>query len=527
MTRDTLAAIAVLLFSLPSPAQTVQQLDYATIAKIRDEGMKRSEVMDHIGWLSDVYGPRVTGTPSIQQASRWIMRKFEEWELSNIHQEEWEFGAGWSLERFSAHMIEPQVQPLIGYPKSWTPGTSGKITAEVVYAPVITEADFDKYRGKIRGKAVLSQPARTVEMLEGPIVLRMREADILEALKYPIPAQRGGGMGGRRFEDRVRDFYYSEGVLAVLDRGSDSAMVPGGSDLSWQAQRTDGGTVFVGSGGPRDGSAGQVPPAVTLAVEHYNRMVRILEKKIPVRVELDIQARFYPETTPNGFNTIAELQGSDLANEVVLLSAHLDTTHAATGATDNACGVAAMMETMRILQEIDAKPRRTIRVGLWGGEEQGLLGSRAYARKHYADRSTMQLLPDYRDFSVCFNLDNGTGRIRGVWLEENIAARPVFQQWMPAVEDLGVSIIGPRAVGSTDHAAFDEIGLPAFQFMVDRLEYRSRTHHSNMDVFDRVQREDMVQQATVTAVFAFLAAMQDEKMPRKPQPMARKGEPEP
>jgi hypothetical protein len=494
------------------------------IAKIKDEGLRRSQVMDHISWLSDVYGPRVTGTPAIKQASQWIMGKFREWGLSNIHEEQWPFGKGWSLVRFSAHMIEPQIQPIIGYPKSWTPGTPGTITADVVYAPISSEEDFDRYRGKLKGKIVLSQPARQVDMLEGEIVLRMKEKENREAETTPIPGARGAGRRGNRgLAQQIRNFYLSEGVAAVFDRGSDSTLVTGGSNLSWQTQRPDGGTIFVGSGGSRDENAGKVPPAVTLAVEHYNRMVRILEKNIPVQVELDIQTRFHDEQDMNGFNTIAELPGSDLAEEIVLLGAHLDTTHAATGATDNACGVSAMMETLRILKTVGAKPRRTIRVGLWGGEEQGLLGARAYATRHLADRSTMKLLPDHANFSVNFNLDNGTGRIRGIWLEGNLAAKPVFEQWLPAVEDLGVSVIGPRSVGSTDHAAFDAIGLPAFQFMVDRLEYRSRTHHTNMDVFDRVQREDMIQQATVAAIFAYIAAVRDQKIPREalPKPSGR------
>jgi carboxypeptidase Q len=520
MGRRSAILIAFLSVALPLQSQEAAKVDHETLASIREEGLRHSQVMEHIGWLADVYGPRLTGTPALRQASQWVMKRFQEWGLSNVHEEEWKFGKGWTLERFSAHLIEPQIQPLIGYPKSWTPGTNGRITAEVVYAPIASEADFGQYRGKLRGKIVLSQPARRVDMLEGGIVLRMTDAMIREAESTPIPesSPAGGPPTDQRLGSKITAFFYSEGVAAVLDRGADSAMVPGGSDLSWQAQRTDGGTIFVGSGGPRDQNAGAVPPAVTLAVEHYNRMVRLLEKNIPVRVELEVQAKFHEETGMNGFNTIAELPGGDLAQEIVLLGAHLDTTHAATGATDNACGVGAMMEALRILKVVGAKPRRTIRVGLWGGEEQGLLGSRAYVRQHLAERATMKLLPGHENLSVNFNLDNGTGKVRGIWLEGNLAAKPIFEQWLPLVEDLGVAVIGPRSVSSTDHTAFDEVGLPAFQFMVERLEYRSRTHHSNMDVLDRVQREDMVQEATVTAIFAYLAAMREEKFPRKPLP---------
>jgi carboxypeptidase Q len=261
-------------------------------------------------------------------------------------------------------------------------------------------------------------------------------------------------------------------------------------------------------------------PTVTLAVEHYNRMVRILDKGIPVKVEINLQTAFHEETTPNGFNVIAELPGVDpvLKDEVVLIGAHFDSVAAGTGATDNAAGSAAMMEAMRILTAVGIKPRRTIRIGLWGGEEEGLLGSRAYVREHLADVSTMQLKLAHAQLSAYFNSDNGTGRIRGVWLQGNLATQPIFEQWIAVLKDLGVIALGPRSVVSTDHVSFDAAGIPAFQFMVERLEYNSRTHHSNMDVYDRVQADDMVQQATVAAVFAYIAAMRDERLPRKPLP---------
>ena len=328
--------------------------------------------------------------------------------------------------------------------------------------------------------------------------------------------------------ERVREltdgFYLEEGVVAVLDRGSDSSVVsgaPSGSNLRWPTQRTDGGTVFVGRGGPRDARAGRVVPSATIAVEHYNRMVRILDKDIPVRVELNIETRFHDETRPNGFNLTGEIRGSDRANEVVILGAHFDSTHASTGATDNATGAAAMMEAMRILRKVGARPRRTIRIALWGGEEQGLLGSRAYVRAHYADRETMQLTTAHDDVSAYFNIDNGAGRIRGIWLQENHRAGAIFRSWLPGLSDLGVTTIGPRSTNGTDHVAFDEVGLPGFQFMQDRLEYNSRTHHSNMDFYDRVQPDDLVQMAVVAATFAYNTAMLDVRLPRKPLPSSR------
>lgn len=510
-------------------------LDYVTIGKIKDEGLNRSQVMDHISWLSDVYGPRLTGGPNILAASDWTIKKFNEWGLANARREHWPFGRGWSLVRFQAHLIEPAVQPIIGFPASWTPGTNGAVVADVVRVDITKEADFEKYRGRLKGKILLSQPAREVSMLDGKIILRMTDEDFAEAASTPVPKTREGAAGGpmaargnmMAFRAKLMAFYAQEGVVAVLDRGADSVMSAGGSDLSWQTQRTDGGTVFPGVAS-REANATQVP-AVTLAVEHYNRMVRILDKQLPVKMELQVQSTFHEEDAkaPNGFNVVAEIPGTDpaLKDEIVLLGAHFDSVAAGTGATDNATGSAAMMEALRILKAVGAQPRRTIRIGLWGGEEEGLLGSRAYVRDHLGDVATMALKPEHEKLSAYFNSDNGTGRVRGIWMQGNMAVTPIFQQFIEPLRDLGVVALGPRSVGSTDHAAFDAIGIPAFQVMVDRLEYNSRTHHSNMDVYDRVQREDMVQQATVMAVLAYETAQRDTKLPRKalPAPQPARG----
>jgi carboxypeptidase Q len=406
-----------------------------------------------------------------------------------------------------------------------------------------SDTDFERYRGKLSGRIVLTQPERDVPMLEGLVVHRMdrsafEEAATTPVLRAPAPAanddddddddddedRAGAGRGARdrasSLAARVARFYKAEGVVATFNRGSNGVMASIGSTLTTRQQRTDGGTIFPTGSGSRGVDAGTGVPSVTLAVEHYNRMVRLLAKGLPVTVALDIQTKFHDEITPNGFNTIAEIPGTDpaLRDELVILGAHLDSVAAATGATDNATGSAAMMEAMRILKTIGVKPRRTIRIVLWGGEEQGLLGSRAYVREHFADPATMALKPAHAKVAAYFNSDNGTGRVRGIWLQGNLAAGSVFEQWMKPLADLGVVAAGPRPVASTDHTSFDAVGLPGFQFMVDRLEYNSRTHHSNMDVYDRVQRDDMVQHATVAAVFAYNAAMRDERLPRKPLP---------
>ena len=547
MRRFSIFVLLVAAFVAVPRAQT-EKLDYAAIAQIRDEGFTRSQAMETVFWLTDRYGPRLTGSPAADEAGAWTMKKLTEWGISNVHREDWDFGRSWSLERFSAHMIQPQIQPFIGFPKTNSVGTDGPVTADVVRAAIAAEADFAKYRGQLKGKIVLSQPSRAVRMLEGPIIVRMDVALTKEAETTPVPAQRGrGGRGGRgaaggrgetppaadapagdqpggqfnqQFQQRLQQFYKDEGVVAVFDRGSDSDTASVGSDLSVQQQHPDGGTVFPGTVNRATALAGV--PQVTLAVEHYNRMIRLLEHNVPVRVELDVRVKFHENT--KGFNIVGEIPGTDLASDVVMLGAHFDSHPFATGATDNGTGSTAMLEAVRIIRTLGLKPRRTIRIGLWTGEEQGLLGSKAYVAAHFGDPETMQLKPEHAKLAAYFNLDNGTGRIRGIWMQSNLGVRSIFDQWIAPLRDLGVTILAPRSVSSTDHVSFDNVGLPGFQFVQDRLEYNSRTHHSNMDVYDRVQRDELIQQATVAAVFAYDAAMRDEKLPRKalpkPQPRA-------
>ncbi len=506
-------------------------LDLDMVSAIKAEGLSRSEAMDIVGWLTDVYGPRLTGTPTTEDAKTWTMAKLREFGLSNVHEERFEFGRGWSLERFHVHMIKPQVMPIIGYPKSWTTSTNGMVIADVVRVNIESPRDLERYRGTLQGKVVLPQPVRTVDMLKGDVVLRMDQMILDEAGREPPKRASRPDRAMRSKEpsldELVNRFYVDEGVVAVLDRGSNAAIVAGGpigSHLDWLTQRTDGGTVFVGSGGSWNDNAESRVPAATIAVEHYNRLVRNLERGLRVEVEIRIQTRFHDEDDqPNAFNIIGDIVGTDLAHEVVILGAHFDSTHAATGATDNASGTAAMMEAMRILRAIEVRPRRTIRLGLWGAEEQGLLGSREYVAQHYADRNTMTLKPTHANVAAYYNMDNGAGRIRGIWLQENTAAAAVFRPWVKALADFGVSTLGSRSLRGTDHVSFDEVGIPGFQFIQDRLEYNSRTHHSNMDFFDRVQEEDLVQMSIVAAVFAYNTAMLDQRMPRKaiPNPTPR------
>jgi hypothetical protein len=392
---------ACLLFISVTLGAQAPGVDQATVARVRGEAVTNSQALDTHWWLSEGFGARATGTPGYQAAADWAMKKFNEWGLKNVHVERFPFGQGWTIDRFSVHLLTPQPAPLIGMPRWYSPSTNGTITADVVHVKAQTEADLAKYKGQLSGKIVVLQAPRPVRMLEDRIVLKMNEADWAEAMKLPEPKPAGaqgaqgaqgargargaqGAMTPQQFNALVQKFLLAEGAAAVLDRGSDSDLSAGGSDLSWQTQRVDGGTIFPGNGGSRDPKAPKQVPSATLAVEHYNRIVRLLDHGQPVRMEVNIQTTFHPETNPEGnaFNIIAEIPGSDLAHEVVIMGAHFDTYPYATGATDNTTGSAAMIEAVRVIQKLGLKPRRTIRLALWAAEEQGLLGSRAYVARH-------------------------------------------------------------------------------------------------------------------------------------------------
>jgi hypothetical protein len=520
-TRSMFPILIAGLLTPPISARAQETLDYATIARIREEGLMRSQVMDHAAWLTDNFGPRISGAPGMRQAGDWATARLKSWGLANVHEEPFPFGKGWSLVRFHANLAEPQTQPIIGHPKGWSPGTTGTVTAEVVQAVIRSEADFAKFRGTLKGKIVLTQPARDVQMLEGRVTWRMSDADLAASASLPVPApsiERTKPPARPTFDDKLQEFFFTEGVVATLERGGDSAFVTQNRTPDIQVQRPDGGTIFVGRLARPEDDHSRLAPSAVIAVEHYNRMVRLIEKKTPVRMELHIETAFHDNGPMDGFNILAELPGTDRADEVVMIGAHFDSQYASTGATDNAAGSAAMMEAMRILKTIGARPRRTIRLALWGGEEVGHLGSRHYARERFGDVTTMKLKPEHGKLAAYFNIDNGTGRVRGVWTQGNLGVAPVFREWMAPLADLGVETLGARSVGGTDHQAFDELGLPGFQFIQERLEYESRTHHSNMDVFDRLQKNDLMQVATVVAVFAYNAAMRDALLPREALP---------
>lgn len=507
-------------------AQTAEPVDEAAIARIRDEGFNRSQVMDTAFWLTDRYGPRLNGSPEHEEAGDWVVEQLRDWGVEHVHKERFASGRGWSLVNFHATMTQPRVMPIIGMPRAWTPGTDGVIRAEVVRPVISSVADADRYRGRLRGRIVLTQPVRQVRMLEygDGFVARYDDQDgrwrqeAMTPLPAPVfepPAATPNQAPRPAPSFSLMDFYRDEGVVALLDYGSASDMATGGSDLSWRHQRPDGGTLFVQSGASPDADPATGLPRITIAVEHYNRMARLVDHGVPVEMELNVDVRFREESAaePNGFNVVGEIPGTDKADEVVLIGAHLDSWHGATGATDNASGVAAMMEVLRIFKATNLRPRRTVRIGLWGDEEAGLVGSTAYADAHLGTAGAPT--PELAKMAAYFNLDNGTGPIRGVWMQGNAGVAPIFSAWARPFADLGVDLLSPRGVPSTDHVSFDRLGVPAFQFVQERYEYTSRTHHSTMDFYDRLQPEDLTRTAVIAAGFVWHAANREALLPRR------------
>lgn len=565
-------AILLPVFTFGQTAPKVYEAPKEVFDKIKEEGTKNSQVMQTLSYLSDVIGPRLTASPGMKYANEWTRDKLTAYGLQNGHLEAWgPFGRGWTLKRFSAMVDGPTAFPLIAYPKAWSPGTDTLIppppvdpkakksktpvaapapqntayTGEVVRFNAANEAELEPYKGKLKGKIVLVSAIREVKAHFDSEGRRATEKDLLELADAPDPATvrraGGGGPGGnpnfqqmQHFNARRMRFLSEEGAAILLD-----------------SARGDGGTIFVAQAAavqPPPAAAGappnpparlydkgtKIPIQVSAAVEHYNRLSRMVEAGQKVTMTIDLAVE-YQDQDLNGYNTIAEIPGTDLKDEVVMLGGHLDSWHAGTGATDNGAGCAVMMEAVRILQTLGLKPRRTIRIALWSGEEQGLLGSRAYVKQHFGylgDGSTpafggggggrqnqtpqkLTKLPEYDKLSSYFNIDNGTGKVRGVYMQGNDRVRSIFRTWLAPFKDMGANTLTLSNTGGTDHLAFDAIGLPGFQFIQDEIEYNTRTHHSNMDVFDRIQADDMKQMSIILAMFVYQSAMMDDKMPRK------------
>ena len=517
---SALAVFVVLLAVLPLAAQSPSQADLSAIHQIKEAGFGDSKVMEIMSYLTDVYGPRLTNSPNIKEAADWTTTKLKEWQLANVHREQWgPFGRGWSNERFSAQVISPRPFPLIAYPKAWTPGTNGPVTADAVLAPMLKEDDIAKYRGQLKGKFVLTAAIPENPERFEPQAHRYTDAELTELATQPVPPAQNPEDRAAQFRAqrelnlKIQKFLVEEGVAAWIE-----------------PSRSDDGTVFVQQGGGRDKEKDPpAPPRVAIASENYGRIYRMLDKKVPVTMQLDIQNKFYDDDLMS-FNIIGEIPGTDKAkaDEVVMLGGHFDSWHGGTGATDNGAGSAVMLEAIRILKTTGLKMRRTIRLGLWTGEEQGLLGSRAYVKQHFADPEVGQpgtdkikTLPEHAKLDAYYNIDNGTGKIRGVYLQGNEMVAPLFSSWMEPFHDLGMTTLSIRDTGGTDHLSYNAVGLPGFQFIQDPMDYDTRTHHSNMDVYERIQEPDMKQMAVIVASFVYMTANRDEMLPRKPLPKPR------
>jgi carboxypeptidase Q len=521
--RTRIAVVAALAYALPLGAQSAtaarpEAVDTAAIAKIVREATERSQVMELASWMTDVHGSRLTGTPQLKAAGEWARSTLARWGLANAALEPFTvpgFDRGWTNERFSMQVVAPTKYPVIATPSAWTAGTNGPVTADVVYAPITDTTQLAQWAGKLRGKLVMSAPPRALEPHWKAEASRLDDEALSRMSAWASPADRGprdtSEMARRRqamqqqmaVRNRVAKFLVDEGAIGVLTEA-----------------RGDGGTVFNNNGGSKDSKQPVSAMQLMVSAEHYGRIARTLQKGVPVTVELDVKNSFF-DATPNMFNVVAEIPGTDpkLKGEVVMLGAHYDAWHTATGATDNAAGSAVMMEAVRILKTLGLPMKRTVRIALWTGEEQGLHGSRQYVAKHFADRQTGAKTPEWEKLSAYFNVDNGSGKIRGIYAENNRDAAKLFEAWMAPFRTMGTTTVTLAPTGGTDHMAFDAVGLPGFQFIQDGLEYGTRTHHSNMDTYERLVPDDMKHNAAVVASFVYQAANRGEKVPRKAAPV--------
>jgi carboxypeptidase Q len=522
-------------YELPQPAK--ENLDLSMYQQIRYEGLAHSHVMEYASALMDGIGPRLTGSPNLKRANEWTRDQLAAMGCSNAHLEDWgEFGMGWQQLNTWTRMASPDTAVFITQAAPWSPSSNGTISGQAISMDVKKEEDLDKYKGKLSGKVVLLGEMRDVKPVDKPLFEREDEKDLAKIVEHPLTPERDDFvteyMKRLELREKVAKLLASEHALAVILPSRDGRN-NGGS----------GGTIFVDSGGglgwfsyQRDHI--QPLPVVIMAIENYGRVYRLLKANVPVTIEMNVDTKFTGDHE-HGFDTIAEIPGTDpkLKDEVVMVGGHLDSWASATGATDNGAGTVVAMEVMRILNTLQVKPRRTIRIGLWTGEEQGLFGSIGYAKQHFGfvplstapdqvklpewlrkPGGPLELKPDQKKISGYFNVDNGSGKILGVYLQENVAEAPIFEQWIQPLKDLGVTTISVRNTGGTDHESFDNVGIPGFQFIQDKLDYVTRTHHSNMDTYERLQPGDLAQAATVEAIFVYNTAMRDQMLPRKALP---------
>jgi carboxypeptidase Q len=532
------ACIATLLFTLAAPAQDQDgdKVDLGALTQIKTEAFQHSQVMENLFYISEVYGPRVNNSRNHRAAAEWAMQQMKTWGLQNVHLEKWgPFGDGWQIKKYYGALESPAYAALIGFPLAWTPGTSGPVTAEAILAPLHSEADFAKYKGKLKGKIVLIFDPRELSLHTDADAHRLTDEEIAARAKTPDPSHTGFG-GGRPGVAAPRPGEYTPSTLSTAaptgrilrnqvnaflkEEGAAVALTPG--------YNGDGGTIFASYGGSQDPKDPVGPPMAAITPEQYNRICRLLQHGITPKLTFDIETE-YQKDDQMGFNVVGEIPGTTKADEVVMVGGHFDSWQGGTGATDNGTGSAVAMEAVRILATLHKPMARTVRVALWGGEEEGLYGSLAYVQQHFAPRDTMKKTPEYDKLDVYFNDDSGSGKFRAVSALGNAQLAAVFQSWIAPIKDLGIeSVVGLTAgpttqPGGTDSTSFSWIGLDGIGFMQDPLEYGSRTHHSNMDLYDRVQTGDVMQGSMIEAWFAYNAATRAEMLPRidTPAPSAK------
>lgn len=513
--------VAVLAMSTTQVWTQQEPLDLDMVNKIRDQGFNHSEVFEITGYLSDVIGPRMPATPAMNQANNWTMEKFRQWGLES-HLEGFEFGPGWTYKKSIVRMTAPRLQQLQAMPISWFPGTGGVIRGEAVLVVIESKEDFEKFDdGMLEGKVVLITSPESGDIPPDRIIVRWDEENLKEVSEFEIPAgedEPDDYLEEQRFRAERDAFLKEQGAIAIVNRtdNRDGAMISAEGSLPLPGETRD-------------------LPGITMTWEDYGRITRLLGRGLSVELELDIEVEFHDEDTKI-YNTIAEIPGRGRNPEIVIAGAHLDSWFMGDGAVDNATGSAVVMEAARILMALDIKPKRTIRFALWAAEEQGLLGAAYHVITNFADKPTfddpdvaevtwdtllsrpgpIRKKADYDRLSIMFNLDTGTGRIRGVWGEGNAATKPIFERWLEPFHDIGAATVTMSPTSGTDHQAFDWVGLPGFTFMQDRLDYDTRLHHTQIDTMDHVSEADLKQAAVVMASFLYHAAMREERMPRKP-----------
>ncbi len=513
---------SLLLFFVAFSISAQETLDMDMISKIRKEGLENSHVMDIAFHLTDVSGNRLTSSPGFFRAANWARDEMKSWGLANSALEPWgDFGKGWELKKSYVAMTAPYYRPLIAFPKTWTKGTDGVQNAEVILIDAKDSAELEQYKGKLSGKVILLYRADTLKQSFTADAHRYTDEE-LQKMADAQPQEARGQQDTAQRRRMREQFRRNQGPAQMANRLKEMAMKEGAVAILSYNPRGQDGTLFVQGGGAYKADSPENFLDIEVAMEDYMSLERLVKAGIPVRLDVDVKAEF-SNPDSKAYNVIAEIKGTDpkLKDELVMLGGHLDSWQGATGATDNAAGCSVMMEAMRILKTLGVKPRRTIRIALWSGEEEGLLGSRAYVKNHFGDPVTMELKPDHEKFSAYFNIDNGTGKIRGIYLQGNDKVKDIFTKWLEPFHDLGATTVSISNTGGTDHLSFDAVGLPGFQFIQDPIEYGARTHHTNMDSYDHLVADDLKQIATIVASFVYNAAMRDEKIPRKELPKPR------